>query len=115
MTSSAKNSWPVCTTALSTWTFMWMCTARPWYQPGTIVVKLDLPLASVIWVPRRNVVPRLTAATPEYTPSPSQCQMSTAASLTAEQLVASTTLMRNASAAPAFPSVMSLRTSLMSR
>jgi hypothetical protein len=32
---------------------MWV--VRPWYQPGKIVRKVARPLASVRWMPRRNV------------------------------------------------------------
>jgi len=38
---------------LKTRTLKWMCTARPEYQPGKIVVKFAAPLASVACSPRR--------------------------------------------------------------
>jgi len=56
-----------------------------------------------------SVLP-LAEPNPEYSPLASQCQMSTAASLTGLQLVASTTVIPSFSGAPLRPSVMSLRT-----
>lgn len=75
-----------------TCTFRWMCTARPGYQPGMIVVIVHRPAWSVSWMPRRNVLefvassPSARWATPEYSPKALQCQMSTAARLTGLQV-----------------------------
>jgi len=40
---------------LSTKTSMWMCVARPAYQPGEMVVKRATPLLSAGWMPRSQV------------------------------------------------------------
>ena len=44
---------------------MWMCTARPLYQPGTIVRNSTMPSSPAVWLPRRNVV-----ASPSSLPPP---------------------------------------------
>lgn len=36
---------------------MWMCTVRPVYQPGRIVVNRTLPAPLVSWYPRRYFLP----------------------------------------------------------
>ena len=62
---SWKKSWPVCTTEPPTCTFTWMCTARPWYQPGYTVRNVASPFRSVGWMPRMNVRLDVSALKPE--------------------------------------------------
>jgi hypothetical protein len=106
--ASSKKSCPVKVSLPPTCTLTWMCTARPGYQPGTIVANSAAPSAAVIWTPRQNVSP-VAPSTPEYAPAASQCHTSTAASFSGVQASASTTLTRSASGVPGRPSAMSLR------
>lgn len=58
MWSGSKQSWLVSTSEPPTRTRRCTCTARPVYQPGTIVVNSTIPSAQEVCLPRRNVVPR---------------------------------------------------------
>ncbi|WP_177215381.1 hypothetical protein [Actinokineospora terrae] len=50
---SSNISCVISALVLSMCTMAWMCTVRPRYQPGQMVVKRTMPWASVTWAPRR--------------------------------------------------------------
>src|SRR5688500_8166940 len=111
---SSTDTCPGSTVLPPTLTFRCTCGVRAPYQPGKVARRSATPSPPAFWWPRRYRVSGAASPKPEYTPSASQCQISTSAPAIGSHERASWTVNAATSGSPALPSRMSRRLSASS-